>query len=76
MKNGYCNGEKKRSEHYVNNKEFLTIVIVEYKVGVRLDVREDNPNQESPTTLESVSLRLQRTFLTNQTSLTTCSRMT
>jgi hypothetical protein len=56
--------KRKRSEHYVNNKEFLA-ALIKYR-----EDKEFKENQNLPflATLESVSLRLPITFPSNQTS--------
>ena len=77
---------KKRSEHYVNNKELLEALIV-YRSKVEEDfvsrygrepTKEDRSkrwegNHQSVITWVNVFLRLLHTFLINQTLLITCS---
>ena len=57
---------RKRSEHYVNNKEFLA-AIVEYKEKVALAAERGEANLVSQIILESVFSRLQLTYLSNLT---------
>ena len=58
---------RKRSEHYVNNKEFLA-AIVEYKEKVALAAeREVKQNLVSQIILENVFSRLQLIYLLNLT---------
>ena len=79
---------KKKSEHYVNNKELLEALIV-YRAKVATSFEEINGREPTkadrsqqwpgkpPITnyLESASLRLQRTCPINRTSLIICSEM-
>ena len=57
---------RKRSEHYVNNKEFLA-AIVEYKEKVALAAERGERNLASQIILGNVFLRLQLTYHSNLT---------
>jgi len=57
---------RKRSEHYVNNKEFLA-AIVEYKEKVALAAERGEAKPRITIILGNVFLRLQLIYLLNLT---------
>ena len=59
--------KRKRSEHYVNNKEFLNALIA-YREERELAEAKGLPRLLFPDTLESAFLRLQLTYRLNQIS--------
>ena len=65
--------KRKRSEHYVNNKEFLAALI---KLREDREIAEIQGKEKPriPRYMENASLRLLLIYLSNQTLLTTCLR--
>ena len=63
---------RKRSEHYVNNKEFL-YAIVQYKKDVKAIEEAGQPKPRISNYLGECFQKLPRTYLINQTLSTTCS---
>ena len=59
--------KRKRSEHYVNNKEFLAALIA-YREDREIAEAKGLPRPVIPRILESAFLRLQLTYHLNQTS--------